>query len=475
VLSRGKSPSAGTIKNDDVDARGADTLFQVLQGKNVPKDQIDALPARWRSLARYLSKRPPENRLGLLDESLKNDPDRATADRMKDEMVEAALRAEKRAQGQDEDAKSRVTVSAQEVEEKPLEWVWPGRIPLRKLTLFAGENDLGKTLVLCDLAMRITRGVPFPDQFGSAETDPDSARSVVFISGEDDVADTLKPRLRWAGADLNKVRFLVPEALGRWSLADLETLERAVEEAGDAVMLIIDPATAFVGAIDDHRTTQLRAVLTPLSLFTAENGVAAVLVTHTGKSDYRKAADKILGSVGWRNIARSAWMFFQDPDDEGRRLFLRIKGNLCEDVGGLAYTIESAGEEGVRVRWEDDPVKDKADDVLARQKDRTATANRDADRAADWLREDLAAGPKPSGDFDSPDNLVKRGNQKLGIDRRFRWWRDTALKEKLGGKVEKAKGVPNGPWYWCLPGQNAPTLRIFEEVEEVEEAKGTRA
>ena len=39
-----------------------------------------------------------------------------------------------------------------DVEPEELEWLWPDRIPLGKLTLLAGDPGLGKSFVTCDMA-----------------------------------------------------------------------------------------------------------------------------------------------------------------------------------------------------------------------------------------------------------------------------------------------------------------------------------
>jgi hypothetical protein len=42
-------------------------------------------------------------------------------------------------------------------------WLWPGRIPLGKLSLFAGDPGLGKSLVTLEIAARVTCGREWPD------------------------------------------------------------------------------------------------------------------------------------------------------------------------------------------------------------------------------------------------------------------------------------------------------------------------
>ena len=50
-----------------------------------------------------------------------------------------------------------------DIKSKPLRWLWPGRIPLGKVTLLIGDPGLGKSLLTIDIASRVTRGTSFPD------------------------------------------------------------------------------------------------------------------------------------------------------------------------------------------------------------------------------------------------------------------------------------------------------------------------
>jgi len=50
-----------------------------------------------------------------------------------------------------------------DVARRPVNWLWPGRVPSGKLTLVAGDPGLGKSLVALDIAARVTRGLPWPD------------------------------------------------------------------------------------------------------------------------------------------------------------------------------------------------------------------------------------------------------------------------------------------------------------------------
>lgn len=49
------------------------------------------------------------------------------------------------------------------VTREQLDWLWPGRVPLGKLTLLAVDPGLGKSFVTLDMAARVSRGQPWPD------------------------------------------------------------------------------------------------------------------------------------------------------------------------------------------------------------------------------------------------------------------------------------------------------------------------
>src|SRR5262249_20357670 len=99
------------------------------------------------------------------------------------------------------------------LEEQPIDWLWPGRLPAAKLTLIDGDPSQGKSLLTLDLASRLTTARPFPDGFA-----PPQPSSVVLVGSEDGIRDTVLPRLRAAGADLRRVHVFAGRACaGAWS------------------------------------------------------------------------------------------------------------------------------------------------------------------------------------------------------------------------------------------------------------------
>ena len=94
---------------------------------------------------------------------------------------------------------SRVVITpASRITPRPVSWLWEGRIPLGELTLLAGMGGLGKSILACDRAARLSRGQLDGDRRG----DP---VSVIYMTAEDSWESTLVPRLMAAGANLDRI------------------------------------------------------------------------------------------------------------------------------------------------------------------------------------------------------------------------------------------------------------------------------
>src|SRR5580704_8665267 len=63
-----------------------------------------------------------------------------------------------------------------------IDWLWPGMIPLRKVTLIEGPAGAGKSQLALDLAARVTKSAPWPD--GQPSSLPTADVLVVCRKGE---------------------------------------------------------------------------------------------------------------------------------------------------------------------------------------------------------------------------------------------------------------------------------------------------
>ncbi|MGA2381352.1 MAG: AAA family ATPase [Spirochaetia bacterium] len=260
-----------------------------------------------------------------------------------------------------------------EVEPMPLRWLWPGVIPLGKLTMIVGDPGLGKSLITLDLAARVSRGLDWPD--GTPNSPPSE---VILLCAEDDPADTILPRLDAAEAMpimINRVK-AVPEGKRQRHFnlaADTAKLESVIvddaqrADGGGTRLIIVDPLTEYLGSIDSHVTAEVRALLAPLTELAARKGIAIVAISHLNKSG-GSAMYRTTGSLAFVAAARAVWAVGKDHEDEKRILMLPIKMNLAEDKGGFAYRIEAVNTPSritaPRVIWEADRVQGDANELL---------------------------------------------------------------------------------------------------------------
>jgi putative DNA primase/helicase len=143
-----------------------------------------------------------------------------------------------------------VIACARDIKPRKVDWLWEQRLPIGKVVLVAGEGGLGKSMALAWIASRVSRAGAWPCGEGCSPLG-----SVIILSAEDDIADTILPRLIAAGADCSKVYIISAvrreDEKGPRSFnlqLDLPELEKKIAEIGDVLLVIIDPITSYLGA-----------------------------------------------------------------------------------------------------------------------------------------------------------------------------------------------------------------------------------
>ena len=338
-----------------------------------------------------------------------------------------------------------------DIEERKLEWLWPGRIPIGKLTVIAGEPGLGKSLVTIAIASAITNQAKWPD---CDEHAPHG--SVILLSAEDDNADTVKPRLLAAGADLQKVfsfdsMIYEPEGSRRgFTLdGDFDKLAQAIKAVPDCRLVVIDPASAFMGSIDSHKNSDVRGVLSVIADIAQEYRVAILYVTHLNKGQ-GSPMSRVTGSGAFVAAARSAMLVGADPEDPDRRIVAMLKANLAKESDGAAYRIRSNEDDLPVVEWEPGKVDIRPADILAHEPDE---ARRERSDAAEWLCSELSHGPVLTNDLQSRSRAAGHA-----------WRTVRRAKDQIGVRAKRT-GV-GGKWQWWHPddlyeyGHMSPSQKV---------------
>jgi hypothetical protein len=315
-----------------------------------------------------------------------------------------------------------------DVEMRPIEWVWFGRLAVGKHTTIAGEPGFGKSTLLLWIAAKISTGGEWPCGEGTAPNG-----SVLILSAEDGVEDTIKPRVLAAGGDPNKVEVITAAKDDRGKVSsftlqtDLQALEARIKELGDVVAVIIDPISSYLGGgIDGHSNTDVRSVVEPLHEMADRLKVAVLTNGHFSKSgaaNRSRASHRFIGSIAFVALPRVAFAVVPDPEDEGRRLVLHVKNNIAPAAKGLAFRLKQqlAGYIGNPpeplfascVDWEAEHVTMTADQAIAEHEGKLrgeprAQQTPQQSEAGEFLRSWLKDGPRPA-------KVIERAAKDAGI------------------------------------------------------------
>jgi hypothetical protein len=339
-----------------------------------------------------------------------------------------------------------LAVRMADVAPEPVEWLWEPYIPKGKLTSIEGDPGVGKSWLTMALAAQISRGEKLPGVKQTAEP-----ASVLLLTAEDGAADTIRPRLDAAGADVDRVHAITAPL--SFDKAGAATLKREIEAVRPA-LVIIDPIVAYLPERTDiNSASAVRPVLARLAKVAEETGVAIAFVRHLAKGTRDKAIYRGLGSIDFTAACRSVLMVGFDPNDASKRVVAHAKSNLAAPGPSLAYTLK-----GGRFAWAGrSPLS--AED-LGPPPD--ADQRRAREEARDFLVQTLADGPKPQLE-------VQAEAAKIHIS-------IASLRRAKGDLGVKAKKTPDH-WEWSLPprplggdteGQDAqaPGVDYLEHLEQ---------
>jgi hypothetical protein len=294
---------------------------------------------------------------------------------------------------------------ASEITPRHVSWLWHHRIPIRTLTLAAGEPGLAKSILTgAWLTAQITRGT----LEGALEGRP---ADVLIASAEDDWEAPLVPRLMAVHADLARVhRMVVVDDEGRCTLTlpdDAGRIARKVEELARAgrkvAMVIVDPIGSFLSsATDSHRDASVRRALAPIADLAAEWDLAALAVMHLTKDEQRRLLSRVSGSIGFVGAARSVLTVVRDPDDpDGEQGYERLLVHPKSNWGPLTRTRSAVIEIRAVEIAEDDPEREPVGVWVDRGEsgvtvDDLQTRDDDLDAVRDAILASLSAGERDS-------------------------------------------------------------------------------
>jgi hypothetical protein len=317
----------------------------------------------------------------------------------------------------------------------PHTWRWEPYLPLASLVLLDGDPGVGKTFVAMDLAARLSRGDAWPD----GKPGVGAARASAFFPNHFDEC-LLRPRAEAAGGDLDQIRFVkdkndstptVPN--DRDGLAKMFSKDRVT-------LAVVDPLPLVLAAAVGSHAPSAWLGLEPLQSAASLVGTVVLLVRHRTKCGRGPSLFRGLGGVSLAGAARSALLVARHPDDPDLRLLVHTKSNFGPLGPTLGFRIVDAA-----VRWEG-PI-DLSADELGSVPD-AERVRRPRERAAEWLKGELANGPRKAAE------LIAAAKERGITEKTLRRARDM-----LRSRVEFKRRKDSCEWYWSDVGdRNSPRL-----------------
>ncbi len=299
-------------------------------------------------------------------------------------------------------------VCAAHVEEKPVEWLWPGRLARGMLTLLDGDPGVGKSLISLQIAAQLT--TPLMLLPGIQEM-PQARHNVIIASAEDDFASVIKPRLIAARAHLECCFLVGPR---QWAgLRDTDQLRRFIRRYR-ASLVVLDPLLSWMPyQANTSSFTDVHLSLKKLADAAASTGAAVLMLRHLRKSGAANPLYRGLGSIGLIGMARMALLAARDPANPRQCVLASTKSNLTYLPASCAYRVY--GQNAQTIEWLG-PSPQGAENLIQ------VSHYMPLEEACIWLQKRLNAGVVPSRQllkeasmFGFSRSTIFRAKQTLGV------------------------------------------------------------
>jgi hypothetical protein len=314
-----------------------------------------------------------------------------------------------------------------DVAPEPVSFLWEPYLPLGKLTLLEGDPGQGKSWLTAAIAAAGSRGrgLPGGDSFPPFRT--------LFLTAEDGIADTLRPRVEALGGDCAAVFTCdQDQPLSLAGAAGLAAFGAALAALAPR-LVVIDPLVAFLGgATDIYRANEVRAVLAPLVKLAERWSCALLAIRHLNKAKLGRTIYAGQGSIDFTAAARSVLLAGSAAEDAGAHALVHLKSNLAPQGPTLGYRLLPAFAWGGTSRLT-------AGDLLASAA--PADEANAEDDARTFLRTTLG-GPEPL-----PARLVLNAARDAGISQRTL----KRAKRREGVRTTRRGFGAGSTWLWSLP------------------------
>lgn len=336
-------------------------------------------------------------------------------------------------------------------------WLWADYMPPGTLGLIDGDPGLGKSMITCDLAARVSVGGKMP--LGAQI--PPGSRGVLMVAKED-TPEEIASRIEGFGGDLANISVLRNVGGSPLSIPNDIPILRDIITENKVRLVIIDPIMVYLGK---HAGSgqQVRQAVDPLSDLAQTTGATIIMVRHLTKGGGKNAKQAGGGSMDILGACRFGYLIGPDPENPKRRIMANTKLNLAEEPPSVAYTITTVNGKP-KVNWEDKPVTNLDAEDLMRNRRVSSDERDEREEAVAFLKDAL----EEEGGVRWPVEIMQ-----LAREAGFTTSQVRTAKRKLMVRSRKL-GVG---WWWCMPEydirkfSHAEAERIIARAKEAKDAK----
>jgi hypothetical protein len=241
-------------------------------------------------------------------------------------------------------------INASDVVPRQATFLWYPYLPIGKVVIVAGAPGNGKSQLAALIAGLASRGA-LPGNINEPSR-------TLMMCAEDDLSDTVVPRLMAVNADLAHVDFINvltehPNGLSSTGMirlpGDVGPIHDWARSNATARLVIMDPVASFFDR--SHSTVinqDVRDAFDPMVAIAQTYGIVIVIILHLNKNESRDFASRISESHGFQALARSVLALGPDPDDPdgsrgSRKVIAVTKANLIKPgMHGMLCEVRTA-------------------------------------------------------------------------------------------------------------------------------------